>query len=77
MSTTKSGDGHEQGAGSWATEGLPMSVRKELLERELSKLGFRKAGASAGSHESGPSSQQGENTSQHPQADATDSGHAD
>lgn len=29
---------------SWASETLPLSVRKELLERELSKLGYRKEG---------------------------------
>ena len=35
------GDGD---TGSWACETLPMDVRKELLERELKKLGFRKPG---------------------------------
>ncbi|HYE39095.1 MAG TPA: hypothetical protein VEB23_04140 [Ramlibacter sp.] len=29
---------------SWASETLPLSVRRELLERELSKLGYRKEG---------------------------------
>lgn len=43
-----------------------MSVRKELLERELSKLGFRKPE----SHGSGTQQQQ---SSSHPNADA-DSG---
>jgi hypothetical protein len=52
-----------------------MSVRKELLERELSKLGFRKAVAqSSGSpaREGGGSQQQGDTASPHPQADAGD-----
>jgi hypothetical protein len=30
--------------GTWTSETLPMSLRRELLERELTKLGFRKAG---------------------------------
>jgi hypothetical protein len=30
--------------GSWACEALPLSVRKELLERELRKLGYPKGG---------------------------------
>jgi hypothetical protein len=36
----------EEGKGSWATEGIPLAVRKEMLERDLKKLGER-AGASA------------------------------
>ena len=33
---------HDDGdSGSWTSETLPLSVRKELLERELKKLGFR------------------------------------
>ena len=36
--------GPDEDSGSWTTETLPMSLRKELLERELKKLGFRKAG---------------------------------
>lgn len=48
-----------------------MSVRKELLERELAKLGFRKAGGqgSGSRHEGAPSSSQGDSGSSHPQAD--------
>ncbi|MDB5752408.1 MAG: hypothetical protein JWP65_2829 [Ramlibacter sp.] len=30
--------------GSWACEALPLSVRKELLERELRKLGYPRGG---------------------------------
>ena len=49
-----------------------MSVRKELLERELNKLGFRKAAAQGGSsaHEGGGGAQQGDAGSSHPQADS-------
>lgn len=31
--------------GSWASEGLPLVVRKQLLESDLRKLGSRKAEA--------------------------------
>ena len=47
-----------------------MAVRKELLERELKKLGFRKADAghgAAGSESAG--SQQESQSSSHPSAD--------
>jgi hypothetical protein len=49
-----------------------MSVRKELLERELNKLGFRKATAQGGSstHESAGSQQHGDGGSSHPKADS-------
>jgi len=57
--------------GSWTSETLPLHVRKELLERELKKLGFRKAG----SHEGGSAQQQQQpqsGSSSHPQADGDD-----
>lgn len=57
-----------------------MSVRKELLERELNKLGFRKAsGQGAGTSHDGPGSQQqGDAGSSHPQADSDKgAGHAE
>ena len=54
----------EREGASWATETLPMSVRRELLERELNKLGFRKAGQGAGAHPGGSVQQQ-----QQPQGD--------
>ena len=80
MSAKKSGTGpnHDDG-GNWATETLPMSLRKELLERELNKLGFRKATAQGGSTgDSGGSQQQGDGGSSHPQADSENSsGHPD
>jgi hypothetical protein len=72
MSATRSGGvPGDADAGSWATESLPMSLRKELLERELSKLGFRKAAAQGGasSHDNASSQQQGDSGSSHPQAD--------
>jgi hypothetical protein len=42
MSSTNGSSGRNDDGPSWAAESLPMSVRKELLERELRKLGFRK-----------------------------------
>ena len=42
MSSTRSEDGPDsRESGTWATETLPLAVRRELLERELKKLGFR------------------------------------
>ena len=71
MSATRSGSGPDGAdAGSWATETLPMSVRKELLERELSKLGFRKAAAQAGASAHEGSTPQQADAGSHPQADA-------
>lgn len=72
MSATRSGRGPDDAdAGSWATESLPMSVRKELLERELSKLGFRKAAqGGAAAHDNGACQQQAGSGSSHPQADS-------
>jgi hypothetical protein len=72
MSATRSGGAPDHAdAGSWATESLPMSVRKELLERELSKLGFRKAAAPGGSatHDVGTFQQQADAGSSHPLAE--------
>jgi hypothetical protein len=56
--------------GSWATESLPLSVRKELLERELRKLGYRKADSGGSSHASSTQQQQQPQSSSHPQADS-------
>ena len=67
-----SGDGD---TGTWTSETLPLHVRRELLERELRKLGFRKAG-----HHDGGSAQQQQQpqggSSSHPSA-GDDGGHAD
>ena len=58
--------------GSWTSETLPMSVRRELLERELRKLGFRKAGQGASAHPAGSvqQQQQPQPASTHPSAGA-------
>ena len=81
MSAERSGGGPDEGAsGSWATETLPMSVRRELLERELNKLGFRKAGQPAGGVHAGGTVQQQQQPQGggHPQADGdAQAGHGD
>jgi hypothetical protein len=62
-------------SGTWTSETLPLSVRKELLERELKKLGFRKGGSS---HEGGSAlQQQSAASSSHPSADGDSAGHGD
>lgn len=61
--------------GSWASEALPMSVRKELLERELRKLGFRRMDGQRPGADATAQQQQSQ-ASQHPQAGASDN-HAD
>jgi hypothetical protein len=66
MSSTRAGgapdqrDGApvERDTGHWTTETLPLAVRKQLLERELSQLGFRKAGQGGSARESVGSSPQ-------------------
>ena len=77
--TTRSGDRPDEiDTGSWTTETLPMSVRKELLERELRKLGFRKAGSSAsGAHQGGSAQQQQQpqGGNSHPSADSDPGSH--
>lgn len=74
MSSTKGGSGPYEEGTSWAAESLPMSVRKELLERELKKLGFRKLEAPAGSTQQQQQPQP--QSSSHPQADAESGEHA-
>jgi len=74
MNEHRSGGGPDDSSGSWATEALPMSVRKQLLERELHKLGIRKpsgAGGGASTHDA-HGGEGGGNESSHPQA--TDEG---
>lgn len=74
MSGTRSGDAPDDRDGSWANETLPLSIRRELLERELRKLGFRKAGAEASAHPSGSVQQQQQpQPSSHPGADSQSS----
>lgn len=73
MNETGSGGGPDSSdSGSWTTETLPLSVRRDLLERELKRLGFRKAGARSGaSADSGAQQQQQpqDGGSSHPSAD--------
>lgn len=78
MSGTRSGGGpDDRDAGSWANETLPMSVRKDLLERELKKLGFRKGGADGGMSSNGVSQQQQQPSGDHPHADGSSGEHSE
>jgi hypothetical protein len=78
MSSTRSGGApDESDTGLWTTETLPLSVRKELLERELHKLGFRTAGQGGSAREGGAQQQLHGSNHDHPQADAQGEGHAD
>jgi hypothetical protein len=73
MSGTRSGDGpDDRETVTWATESLPLAVRKEMLERELKELGVRKAAAHGGSLRDGGAPQQQSShggESAHPRAD--------
>jgi hypothetical protein len=63
-----------QSDGSWATENLPLTVRKELLQRDLKKLGQRhSAGAGGASHHHDPKQQ--DSHGDHPQAETPDTDH--
>lgn len=53
-----------------------MSIRKEMLERELKKLGFRKADGGTASHGSGAQQQQ-QPQGGHPQADGDTGSHSE
>jgi hypothetical protein len=66
---------HDGDSGSWTTETLPLSVRKELLERELRKLGFRKGGGHDGAN--AQQQQQPQGGSSHPSAGSDDTSHGD
>jgi hypothetical protein len=63
--------------GTWTSETLPMSLRRELLERELAKIGFRKAGQASNVQQQ----QQPQAASGHPRAGNPEDGpsaqHAD
>ncbi len=48
---------------------MPLSVRKEMLERELNKLGFHKAGQGGSSHPGAAAQQQQQPQDDRPQAD--------
>ena len=73
MSSTRSGGAPDEGAtGYWTTETLPLSVRKQLLERELKQLGLRKAGPGGATRDTGagttPQQKSQETDESHPQA---------
>jgi hypothetical protein len=79
MSGDRSGSAPDSRADdSWASETLPLSIRKELLERELSKLGLRSAAATAAAklRQGGTAQQQQQQQPQgeavHPPQDAPD-----
>lgn len=70
MTGTRSGNGPDDGeVGSWASETLPLAVRKQLLESELRKLGSRKAEAARAAMASAGEGAQQQAQSAHPQAD--------
>ena len=48
MGATRFGSSPGEREATWANETLPLTVRRELLARELRKLGFERAGADAG-----------------------------
>ena len=72
MNETRLGSEPDEGApGSWTSETLPLHVRRQLLERELKNMGFRKAGdASVAQQQQQP---QG-GSSSHPTAGHGDAG---
>ena len=76
MSSNRSGGGPDHGdSASWASESIPLSVRRELLERELSKLGFRRSDARRGATANEMGGPQQDAQSSHPQADAESDTH--
>ena len=60
----------------WASETLPMSVRKEMLERELKKLGVRKSGSHGHDGAMAHQHSQPHGGSDHPQAEGGE-GHSE
>jgi hypothetical protein len=80
MNDKRSGGAPDDGdSGSWTTETLPMSVRRELLERELKRLGFRRGSHATSSGDGGGQHQQqpGGGSSSHPQADTGGGEHSE
>ena len=67
--STRSGSEPDDEGPTWAAESLPMSVRKELLERELKKLGFRKAESRGAMQQQQQPQPQHNQASSHPSAD--------
>lgn len=78
MSSTRSVDGPEERDSTWTNETLPLSLRRELLERELKKLGFHKAGEGGSARAGGSSSsQQPQGGSSRPQAEGDARDHSE
>jgi hypothetical protein len=74
MAPPKSGsNANERDAGSWASETLPLSIRRELLDRELARLGFGKA-SQHGTGTQQQQQQQQQSQGSHPQAGDPDAG---
>ena len=76
MSSTEDGP-DSRDSGTWTTETLPLAVRRELLERELKKLGFRKAGTQGQRDAPQGGSAQQQKPPPHPQADPERGSHGD
>ncbi len=64
----KSGDAADDD-GTWTSETLPMSLRRQLLERELKQLGLRKPAPASGEHDEGKVQPPPREGSEHPSAD--------
>ena len=78
MSSKAGGSSDDREMGSWANETLPLSIRRELLERELKKLGFRRSGAEgSASSRASVSQQQQQPQGSHPQADSDGRDHSE
>jgi hypothetical protein len=67
--STRSGREPDDEGPTWAAESLPMSVRKELLERELRRMGFRKTEPQGASVQQQQQQPQHIKDKTHPQAD--------
>jgi hypothetical protein len=74
MGSTRSGGPDQRDTGTWTTETLPLSVRKELLERQLDELGFRRKAAHGGATREVAEKQQQQGES-HPKAGGEGSSH--
>jgi hypothetical protein len=65
----------DRDAASWAEETLPLAVRRQLLERQLQELGFRKAVGHGSVQHDGDAAQRPHGD--HPQADTAGGSHGD
>jgi hypothetical protein len=79
MVATGSGDAPDtRDADTWTSETLPMSVRRELLQRELRKLGLHKgAGRGGAPQANAQQQQQPQAPAQRPVADGEGKPHGD